>query len=305
MNKIRFLRLTLIFALIDCGPASAATIYALMNGPNASLERIDTVTKAITPIGVTGVNVNFGDLANNPTPGFAYMVDGRQLGANGVTNSSLYSLNLATGAATLIGNTGVPDLFGLAYDPNTATLFGTTFSVGVVGLYSVNTSTGAATFIGPTQDPTIPNSTREVDGLTYNTTTHSLVGYSTGFGNLYTINEATGALTLQAHLEPTGLSINHNIGDLAYDAATNKYFSDDVSSGAGEGHIYITDPNAPVFNDVAIIDNLGQADGILVQDSATTTVIPEPSTFVVWTILLGMIGIAWACRRMKGTTLPA
>lgn len=304
MNKIRCLSLVILFANIDCRPTSAATIYALMNGPNASLERIDTATKSITPIGATGANVNFGDLANSPIPGFAYMVDGRQLGPNGVTSSSLYSLNLATGAATLIGSTGVPDMFGLAYDPNTGRLFGTTYSVGVVGLYSVNASTGAANFIGPTQDPSIPNSTREIDALTYNTTTHSLVGYSTGYGNVYTIDETTGALTFQAHLEPSGLSINHNIGDLAYDAASNLYYMDDVSSGAGFGHIYRTDPSAPVFNDVAIIDNLGQADGILVQDSATTTVVPEPSPLVVWAILLGIFGVAWLHRRTKGITLP-
>ena len=267
MTKTRILCLALVLASIGCLPARADLLYALVNGANASLELINTSTSSVTPIGATGVYVSFGDLAPSPTPGLAYMVDGRQSPASG--NSSLYTLNLATGAATLVGSTGVPDMFGLAYDPNTSTLFGTTYSEGVVGLYSVNVSTGAATFIGPTS---ISNSTKEIDALTYNTATHSLVGISTGFSSLYTINELTGALTFQALLQPSGLSTNHNIGDIAYDAAANRYYSEDVN-----GRLYVTDPTQPVFNDVAIMDNLGlNADGLLVKSA-----VPEPSAWML------------------------
>ncbi len=304
MTKIRIFGLVLTLAILDSQAARAAILYVLGHGPDAILARDDTSTSAVTVVGATGVNVAFGDLAASPAAGLAYMTDGRQLGA---ANSSLFTLNLATGAATLIGNTGIPDLFGLAYDPDTSTLFGTTYSEGKVGLYSINMSTGAATFIGPTQDPSIPNSTREVDALTYNTKTHSLVGISAGYGNLYTIDETTGALTLQASLQPSGLSINHNLGDLAYDAASNLYYSDDSSSGAGFGHIYRTDPSQPVFNDVAIINGLGAdtqfgVDGILVQDSAHP--VPEPSTFVVASILAGVFGFR-RLRRRRRTTSPS
>jgi len=265
MTKSHILCLALMLAMIERSTARADTLYGLVNSPNASLELIDTSTSSVTPIGATGVNVNFGDLAPSPTPGLAYMVDGRQSGD--IVNSSLYTLNLTTGAATLVGSTGVPDMFGLAYDPNTSTIFGTTYSEGVVGLYSVNASTGAATFIGPTS---ISNSTREIDALTYNTATHSLVGISAGFSSLYTIDETTGALTLLASLQPSGLSANHNIGDIAYDAANNRYYSEDV-----QGRLYVTDPTQPVFNDVAIMSGLGNVDGLLVRTT------PEPSTLLL------------------------
>jgi len=284
MTKNRILYAALVFAGMDCFPAHASVLYALVNGANAGLERIDTSTSSVTPIGLTGVNVNFGDLAPSPSPGMAYMVDGRQSFAT--VNSSLYTVNLTTGAASLVGNTGVPDMFGLAYDPNTSTIFGTTYSAGVVGLYSINASTGAAHFIGPTWIPSIPNSTREIDALTYNTTSHSLVGISTGFSSLYTIDEATGALTLQALLQPSGLSTNHNIGDLAYDAANNRYYSEDVN-----GRLYVTDPTQPVFNDVAIMNNLGNVDGLLIQT------VPEPSSFVLAAFgLIGLAALAWRRR---------
>jgi hypothetical protein len=285
MTKNRVLCLALVLAIIGRLPARADTLYALVNGPNATLELIDTSTSSVTPIGATGVNVNFGDLAPSPTPGLAYMVDGRHSPAT--DNSNLYTLNLATGAATLVGSTGVPDMFGLAYAPDTSTLFGTTYSVGVVGLYSINASTGAATFIGPTS---ISNNTEEIDALTYNTTTHKLVGISTGFSSLYTINELTGTLTLQALLQPSGLSTNHNIGDLAFDAVHNRYYSEDVN-----GRIYVTDPTQPVFNDIAIISGLGNIDGLLVVP------IPEPS---VWSLLMVGIGMLTLTHRKRSDGIP-
>jgi hypothetical protein len=288
MTKSHILGLALMLAMIGCSTAHANMLYGLVNGPNASLELIDTSTSSVTPIGLTGVNVNFGDLAPSPTPGLAYMVDGRQILNQTWVNSTLYTLNLTTGVATPIGSTGANDMFGLAYDPNTSTLFGTTYDAqggSATGLYSINVSTGAGTFIGPTS---ISSSTREIDALTYNTATHSLVGISTGFSSLYTIDETTGALTLQASLQPSGLSANHNIGDLAYDAANSRYFSEDV-----QGRLYVTDPTQPVFNDVAIMAGLGNVDGLLVQTT------PEPSTLVLAALggLGGLALLAWRCRR--------
>jgi hypothetical protein len=110
------------------------------------LELINTATSAVTAIGSTGVNVNFGDLAASPTAGLGYMVNCCQSDLD----SSLYSLNLATGAAMLVGETDVVDMFGLAYDPDNSTLYGTTYTGPTQDLYSVNTSTGTASLIGPT-----------------------------------------------------------------------------------------------------------------------------------------------------------
>jgi PEP-CTERM motif len=301
MTTRLLLGLTVVIStMIGNKSADAALLYVtehlVENSPSGTfsqLELIDTSTSSVTVIGSTGIASHFGDLAASPVAGFAYMVDGRQRDSgNNIISSKLYSLNLSTGATTLIGNAGIPDVFGLAYDPNTATLFATTYSIGTVGLYSLNQMTGAATFIGATADTT----TREIDALTYNTATKSLVGYSAGYGNVYTIDETTGALAFQAHLNPSGLSVNHNIGDLAYDAATNKYYSDDISSGSGFGHVYLTDPTTLAFNDIAILDNLGSdvdgLDGILVKSD-----VPEPSTLVLG--IAGLAGLGFVALRKK------
>jgi hypothetical protein len=287
MKTFRIFSLAFFVGLLGSRSSEAATLYVLLNDTNSTLERIDTTTSTVTPVGATGVDVNFGDLANSPTPGFAFMVNGRILGPSGVTDSSLYSLNLVTGAASLIGDMGIPDVFGLAYDPVTSKLFATTYSVGTVGLYNVDMNTGAASLVGPT---IVGGAPREIDGLTYNTTTHSLVGYSVGFGNVYTLNETKADLTFQAHLQPSGGAVNHNNGDIAYDAAVNLYYSDDT-----DGQLFMTDPSAPVFNDIRIMNNLGKVDGILVQDAVSTTTVPEPTSLIAWLIPVAIF-VAWRSR---------
>jgi hypothetical protein len=54
------------------------------------------------------------------------------------------------------------------------------------------------------------------------------VGVSAGFLILWTINAQTGALAPLASLQPSGLSTAHNIGDIGYDAADNRYYGEDV-----------------------------------------------------------------------------
>jgi outer membrane protein assembly factor BamB len=59
---------------------------------------------------------------------------------------TLFSVDETTGVASTIGSLGIPLLSGLAFDPISGGLFGTTFNG---DLYSVNATTGAATFLGP------------------------------------------------------------------------------------------------------------------------------------------------------------
>jgi hypothetical protein len=72
-------------------------------------------------------------------------------------NASLYSVNLTSATATLIGDTGVSVLEGLAISPD-GNLFGTD-TVG--NLYSLDTTSGAATLIGNT-------GLGNIEGLDYN-----------------------------------------------------------------------------------------------------------------------------------------
>ncbi len=117
----------------------AQFLVAVDNGRDTLL-RIDPTTLVVTTIGPLGTDVNFGDLAFDRATQTLYLIGGRP-------NPSLYTVNLTTGAATLVGTHGINDLFGLAFDSSTGTLYATQFSGGT-GLYTLNKTTGAATFIG-------------------------------------------------------------------------------------------------------------------------------------------------------------
>jgi hypothetical protein len=133
-------------------------MYATGGGnQSTALFTINKNTGAETFVGLSG-----GQCCVSPFGfqmyGIGFRSDGT-LFANGITlddgASTLYSLNLADGHATIIGGHGVSvgrrlEYSGLAFDTN-----GTMFSLGSTsasaqGLYSVNPATGAATLIGDT-----------------------------------------------------------------------------------------------------------------------------------------------------------
>ena len=103
-------------------------------GASTSLYVFDAATGARTSVGSLGAGVtSSGDLA---------FING-QLYLTGVASfDRLYRVDTGTGAATLIGSTGFPSVYGLA-SPNGQDLYG--FSGGQV--LSVNVGTGAATLL--------------------------------------------------------------------------------------------------------------------------------------------------------------
>lgn len=69
---------------------------------------------------------------------------------NNIANDNLYSVDLVTGAATIIGPTGFNTNFaqGMDFDPATNILYATLYTGGGTGVFaSINTATGAATQI--------------------------------------------------------------------------------------------------------------------------------------------------------------
>jgi hypothetical protein len=159
---------------------------------------------------------------------------------DGWTTDSLYTVDLGTGAATLVGPHGAPDMFGLAHDPTTNTLYGTGYSPS--SFYSLNMATGVATLIG---DPTYG-----ADGLAYDELRDQLVGLAGGPGEMHIINRATGASTL---LSSQGFV--NNCG-LAYDPFFDTYWSIDWS-----GNLYQYDPNAGYTRSL-MLGGLGEHDGL-------------------------------------------
>lgn len=232
-------------ALLLLSTVQAGTIYYIDDSSN-SLRTMDPNTYATALVGATGVGGDFGDLAYNSATGTLFWAPGRG-------NDNLYTLNMATGAATLVGAHGVSDLFGLAYDPLTGMLYGQSSSS---SFYSLDMNAGAATLIG--SNSVYPG------GLTYNGTLGALVLSSAGTGDFYTVNPASGAATL---LSVGSGFLNDN--GLAYDPDRDIYWTNDWS-----GFVYQYDANT--FARSAVLSEQGALDGIVYIAGAAQ--VPEPST---------------------------
>ncbi len=107
----------------------------------------------IDPIAATATLVGPLGLPAGALP-IALAIDGASVGYTyDLVNDSLYSINLATGATTIIGAIGFDANFGqgMCYDALTDTVYMAAFNNGTFAAEwrSVNTSTGATTLIGP------------------------------------------------------------------------------------------------------------------------------------------------------------
>lgn len=110
------------------------TLYAIDDSSN-QLITIDTTTGAGTAVGALGVSVAGPGLAISAS-GDAFMGDR--------SGGDLWTVNLGTGAATLLNGAIGADLDGLTFLGNT--LYGV--DPGNDSLYTVNTTTGAASLVG-------------------------------------------------------------------------------------------------------------------------------------------------------------
>ena len=190
----------------DLVDKSCATELFTVRTSDGMVQIYDALAGTFKDVGGLGVGFDFGDLAWDGTHGILYMIDGRSA-------ESLYTVNPATGKASLVGLHGVTDLFGLAWDPDLGVLWASGESPS--GFYELNTLTGKESLIG---DPGVP-----LDGLTYDTDLHEIVGLGAGTGDVYTIDPLTGKGTLLYD----GPWIN-NCG-FAYDPNTQDYYAIDWS----------------------------------------------------------------------------
>lgn len=252
--------------------SAAAQVVAVNDSTNA-LVSLDPLTGAQTAIGSLGVGGDFGDLAW--TGSTLYWIGGRG-------NAGLYTVDTGTGAATLVGNHGINDLFGLAWDPVTSSLYGTQFAGGS-GFYRIDAGTGAATFIGDTGIG--------IGGLTYNSITGQLVGTNDGGGDFYAIDRNTGALTL------LGGAGGLNDSDSAFDAGTDTYLTVDWSGNffrtnlAGPGRTLIASLGA-AFDGIAILAPVGPPG----------PAVPEPAS---WAMLIAGFGLVGAIARRRRTVVAS
>jgi hypothetical protein len=117
--------------------------YLFQGSNQMTLARIDPDSGVVTRIGAPGNLAMHGLVQTN---------SGAIFGINGSAfrNDEFYSIEPATGTATLILRTGLDLAFGLAYDPETDTIYGLglTPASNTINLMSFDPATGQATVIG-------------------------------------------------------------------------------------------------------------------------------------------------------------
>ena len=267
--KMGLLAGSLIFA---SGHAWAAEIF-YGKFENGDLYKYDTIAGVETLVGTIAAQGEFFSpgagsigMAFSPTGTLYLFSRGTQ---------SLYTIDTATGAATLVGKAGI-----LAEDL-TISLDGSRGFVTADGaLYSLNLSTGAATRIGATivQDGlTTAPITVTVGGTNY--AAGSVFG--TDSGGIYAINTATGAAL-----------------GIGYSPGVNETF-DFGSDGVLYGHDAngrLTTINLDTLASTTIFNTTPSGVfGMAVRPSAAVSGVPEPASWAM--MILGFAAIGSTMRR--------
>jgi outer membrane protein assembly factor BamB len=184
--------------------ATAANLV-MFDGDNYSLYNFDTATGLATlRTPISGYH-RFIAMDQRPSDGTVFAVNAGDLDPSG-----LYTININTGALSLIGAFGISgSMDGVAFNPLNGQLFGLRYAGGRLGeLWSINEQTGAATLIG---------STGSVDQGLVCSPSGQLFGFDR-FGSLYRIDPATAATTLVG-----GSGTYLDILDAAFDPSGTLY----------------------------------------------------------------------------------
>jgi uncharacterized protein YjiK len=237
------------------------------------------------------------------------------------SSDTLISIDTDTFTTTSIGSLGVSFNFGgMAYDPNSDTLYMIDGQTSNSSLYTVNRTTGQATLIGASGanslfglafdstnnvlygsqldsprklysldtmsgsatniDPMDGGMSAGIGGLAYDSNRDMLVGILDGSGALYDIDRSTGDQTFLA------TTATNNSG-LAYDSDQDLFWDIDFS-----GNLYSYDPNNSYAQTKIILPGLGAHDGL-----AYVSSVPVPAA--IWLFGSGLIGLVSIMRRRK------
>lgn len=244
----------------------------------AGISRAQTIAYGVT----TGDTLFSVDLSNGTTTTIgstgAGLMEGLALSATGQlygTDSSgnFYSFNLSTGAATLIGSTAQGNIEAL--DFLGSTLLGASFSSAPT-IFSIDTATGTVTNIVSVSSA-LSGSARAMAILESNTA--FLTTDMTGGANLYKVDLTTGAPTL--------------IGFMAVHGS--QFAAMDIAS---DGQLYGLDNDGSLWlinQSSAAVTFVANAGSHFWLDMTAVSAIPEPSTYALFALGLGVV--LWRRRR--------
>ena len=278
----------LIVLALLASPAQAQVLYAATgsNGVDGQLFTVSSTTGASTlvaPILAGGLPIGVTGLAANPTTGVVY---GITAGLTPNFGSSLFTLNVATGVATIIGGGGtLSQQFGdISFNP-AGTLYG--YNRSTNSLYTIDIATGVDTLVGATGLAANCGGSITFAGATLRAT------ISSDSGNIDTINPATGAGTAGPALTgaPGGFGC---INATAAQAGTVFGVDSDTAGVAATTLIRINPATGAITNVGALPDD---TDALAFAAAAGTGAIEAP-TLSEWALLLLALMIATVGMRM-------
>ncbi|HUR26972.1 MAG TPA: hypothetical protein VM509_02190 [Planctomycetota bacterium] len=191
----------LVLASLFTNPARADVLYVTSGPINPQLNTVDATTGAVlTSTPISNEQALFGGLCDDGVN--MYSIDGY----NDLISDRTFRIDPATGAGTIVGDTGLNWNFRTV-DVLRST--GTLYAAQDNQLFTLNTSTGAATLVANLTSPNLD----QLTALAISATGAAFVT-DIGGSSLFRINLATGALTFIGN---TGLPTWFS--DLSFDSS--------------------------------------------------------------------------------------
>jgi hypothetical protein len=221
--------------------------------------------------------------------GIAFNASGT-LYALGQSAESLFTINPTTGAASLVGSTGLTSIIegDLAFDPTTGTLYGIqeVDSNTLRGLFTMNTTTGHATILGNVSGPT-----SDLSAMVFDSSGNLFIVDNTD-SLLLRVNKANGAILSSV---PLSVQLGSTVG-MSIDPATGTFYVGDGAS-PGTNSLYTLNPTTGGLTRIGTFNLTAELSGLAFTPA---TSIPEPASAILMGLgIVGLTVVASAARRRR------